>query len=104
MTASLRTLSAALAEFQKLSKDMQAQTMQIFLTIATNDGITLKDIEQRTGSSNSSVSRNVGALTEHGLIMAKTDPVDARVKRGALTAKGKRFGEIIAARLNGETI
>lgn len=107
---SLLNLMHTLAEFQKLDKEMQAQTMQIFLLVALREGMTFRDIEQRTGYAPSTVSRNIALLGQthrkgkdgHDLVVTKPDPQDLRSKRIHLTAKGKRMVSILAQRLEGD--
>ena len=87
-----------LEEFRKIYPDMQMQTASVFVTIALNEGITMKDLGQRTGLAQSSCSRNVALLSEwlkhnkpgYGLVVAQEDPVERRRKIIHLTPKGQR--------------
>ena len=100
---------AALAEFQKLDKEMQAQTIQTFLIAALNEGLTQRELVTRTGYGPSTISRNIAALGEvhrngtpgHNLLTARPDDADGRVKRIYLTPKGQEFLGVIQKRLNG---
>ncbi|MYL24377.1 MarR family transcriptional regulator [Halomonas alkaliantarctica] len=87
-----------LEEFRKIYPDMQMQNASIFVTIAMNQGITMKELGQRTGLAQSSCSRNVALLSEHlkydkpgyGLVVATEDPVERRRKIVRLSSKGER--------------
>lgn len=84
-------------EFRKLDAEMQAQTMLIFVKVASSPGITMRDLEKWTDLASSSISRNVAALSKHhrmnkpghDLVVARESPEDRRIKQVFLTAKGK---------------
>jgi DNA-binding MarR family transcriptional regulator len=57
----------------------------------------LGDLASRVGLSVAATGRAVDALVKAGHVSRKEDPVDRRVKRHALTAKGNRTMERLAA-------
>jgi len=60
----------------------------------------VKDIAERLQVSLASVSRAVDGLTRKRLVTRIEDPDDRRVRRIAITEKGRRLaGEIVAARM-----
>lgn len=105
-----RRLLSFIEEFRKLSPNIQAGQIAVFLHVMAEPGISMKDIERRTGLSSTAVSRNVLALSEwfkqprpaiigkpaipgvpgHGLIEAYEDPWDRRGKIVAPKLKGVR--------------
>lgn len=103
--AELMRVFQLLEEFRKIYPDMQMQTASVFVTIALNDGITMKDLGTRTGLVQSSCSRNVALLSDHlrhdkpgfGLVVAQEDPFERRRKIVHLTPKGHRVASSLAA-------
>lgn len=93
----LRVLLRAVAEFRKLYADIPATTVEIFLIVATNSGVSSKRLCDRTGSSQSAVSRHLSLLGEYSwrgkdgldLIEIIEDPQDRRSKLAFLRPKGK---------------
>lgn len=104
-----RKLLSLIEEFRKIDQEMQAQMMVVFLTIAGAQGLTQKDIVQRTGMDPSSVSRNVQSLSVegrrgkagHNLVSFQVDAVDARQKRNYLTPQGIRVYNTLIQTLGG---
>jgi DNA-binding MarR family transcriptional regulator len=102
---SLSKVAAALEEFRKLDAQMPPQMMQTFLWVCVHDGITMKDLADRVGISQSSMSRNVAALSKqhrlgkpgYDLIAATEDPAERRRKIVTLTPKGKRVAASLSA-------
>ena len=94
-----------LEEFRKIYPDMQMQTASIFVTIAINQGITMKDLAQRIGVAQSTCSRNVALLSGmlkhdkpgYGLVVATEDPVERRRKVVNLTSRGERVAASLDA-------
>lgn len=92
-------LISIIERFRILDSEMQAQQMLIFLTVVAKPGLSLREIEQQTGLSLSSVSRNVSALGEfhrkgqpgHNLLVAYEDIHDRRFKKVKPTQKGLIF-------------
>jgi DNA-binding MarR family transcriptional regulator len=97
------------AEMRKIDSTMPIQTFLVFLIIASEEGLTLSEIAQRAGLSQSSASRNFAALSVVskssnkglGLITTKEDPEERRRKIARLTAKGKRLSDALV-RLSGD--
>lgn len=100
---SLMRIFQILEEFRKIYPDMQMQTASIFVTIALNPGITMKELGERAGLAQSSCSRNVALLSEwlrhnkpgYGLVVATEDPVERRRKIIRLTANGERVASTL---------
>ena len=92
-----------LEEFRKLDSEMPIQMAATFLMVANEEGITMKNLGNRLGISQSSCSRNVAALSRwhrlgnpgHDLLYAIEDPVERRRKIVKLTPKGKRVAETV---------
>lgn len=92
-------------EFRKMNPDMQIQAVATFALVALQPGITIKELRERTGTVQSTCSRNVALLSEgyhngkagYGLVEAQPDPYDSRRKVVFLTAKGKRVAETLNA-------
>lgn len=97
-------------EFRKLDPEMPMQMAAVFLLVAINPDLTLKNISERLGIAQASASRNVAALSDwhrnkkpgHGLIEARPDPFEMRRKILRLTPKGKRVLDSVWAILNAE--
>jgi len=92
-----------LEEFRKVDPDMPIQMAAAFLVVANNEGVTMKELGDKLGISQSSCSRNVAALSKvhrlnkpgHDLVYAIEDPAERRRKIVFLTPKGKRVAESI---------
>ncbi|GGX91321.1 hypothetical protein GCM10007160_18530 [Litchfieldella qijiaojingensis] len=97
--AGMMRVCQILEEFRQIYPDMQTQTAVFFVTIAMNPGITMKELMERTGTVQSTCSRNVSLLSEwlkhnkpgYGLVQAMEDPVERRRKIVKLTPKGERL-------------
>lgn len=95
-----RTLRV-LEQFRELDSEMQMPQAVTLLSIALNEGISLRELTERTSQAMSSASRNVASLSAvtrhdkagHGLVVNREDPIDRRQKQHHLTAKGRRFIE-----------
>lgn len=91
-------------EFRKIDPEMRLQMVATFMTVANEEGITMKELGARLGISQSSCSRNVAALAQqhwlnkpgHDLLIATEDPDERRRKILKLTAKGRRVAEAIS--------
>ncbi|MGV8921653.1 MAG: MarR family winged helix-turn-helix transcriptional regulator [Pseudomonas sp.] len=92
-------LSGIVRAFRAISADMPMQQADILVTIAQSPGLSMNDICVKTHLSQSSVSRNVAALSEFyklgtpglGLVEAVNDPREHRRRIVFLTTKGKTF-------------
>ncbi|MER8582655.1 winged helix DNA-binding protein [Mesorhizobium sp. M1423] len=100
-----RRLLSFIEEFGKLDPEMQIQQIAVFLHVMGKPGVTMRELEQLTGLSSSSVSRNVSALSKthrkgqpgHDLLATVEDPMDRRIKRISPTSKGtKVFNTLIS--------
>ena len=90
------TLMHVLEEFRKLDPDLPIQYALSFLTLAQNEGMSMRELAERLGIAQSSASRNVAALSKwHSfgkpgldLVQAEEDPRERRRKIISLTPKG----------------
>jgi DNA-binding MarR family transcriptional regulator len=90
-----------LEELRKVDSEMPLQMAATFMTVANEEGITMKLLGEKLGISQSSCSRNVAALSKfhrlnkpgHDLLYATEDPEERRRKIVKLTPKGKRVAE-----------
>lgn len=96
---------ACIEEMRKIDPEMQAHTINIFVMVCMNPGITMKDLGNRLGVSQATMSRNIAALGKvhrlnrpgYDLLQAEEDPIERRRKVVNLTAKGKRVKESLEA-------
>ncbi|HYE53042.1 MAG TPA: winged helix DNA-binding protein [Azospirillaceae bacterium] len=104
----LNPLVRVLEEFRTLDPDLPIQYALSFLTIAQNEGMSIRDLSERLGIAQSSASRNVAALSKwhsfgkagHDLIEAVEDPRERRRKIVTLTPKGRALAERLGDLLN----
>jgi DNA-binding MarR family transcriptional regulator len=95
--AEIATAIRLLEAFRRLDPDLPIQYALSFLTIAENEGLSMRDLSERLGIAQSSASRNVAALSEwhsfgkpgHDLVEAREDPRERRRKIITLTRKGE---------------
>lgn len=95
---SLTKVIKCIEEFRKIDPQMPPQMAVSFLWVCIHNGITMKDLADRVGVSQSSMSRNVAALSEthrygkagYDLVFATEDPTERRRKIVKLTPKGRR--------------
>ena len=95
----LRKLKNCVEELRKIEEEMPAQRLVVLLTIAIREGITYKEVQEETGLANSTVSRNISAMSKinrHGkpgtnLVEAYQEESGYRRKLLYLTPKGKRL-------------
>lgn len=93
------TVSRVISMFRNLSPDMPIQQADVLLQVALYPGLTMADITKRTGLSQSSVSRNVAAMSKFhrlgkpglDLVEAVIDPREPRRRLIFLTVHGKSF-------------
>jgi DNA-binding MarR family transcriptional regulator len=105
--SAIRRLSRAVEEFRKIDSEMPSQVMAVFLAVADDDGISMKDLSTQLDIAQSSLSRAVSALSPwHWLkrpglevIEQFIDPRDTRRKHVRMTPKGhqlaKRLMEVL---------
>lgn len=101
----LNVLFRANEVVRTLDPEMPTQMVQTFLAVAIQPGLTMAELGDQVGLSQSSVSRNVAALGKfhrygkagHDVVSAEEDPVERRRKIVKLTPKGKRLADQIIA-------
>lgn len=93
-------LQNILQELIAIDPEFPIQWVTVFAEIASEEGISLKDISDRTGISMSVMSRTIGALSNarrmgkpYGLVTVKHARDDRRRKELFLSAKGKKLVE-----------
>lgn len=93
-------LQNILQELIAIDPEFPIQWVTVFAEIASEEGISLKDISDRTGISMSVMSRTIGALSNarrmgkpYGLVVVKHAKDDRRRKELYLSAKGKKLTE-----------
>ncbi|RVB05669.1 hypothetical protein [Mesorhizobium sp. M7A.F.Ca.CA.004.02.1.1] len=107
-----RTFISFIEEFRKLNKEMQANQIALFLHVAAQPDLTIREYSQRADlGDGGTITRNLDALSEtrkinvkdpetgklvpklvdgYGLIDLYEDAMDRRFKRVKLTARGVR--------------
>ncbi|QQP89560.1 winged helix-turn-helix transcriptional regulator [Skermanella rosea] len=107
----IASLMRVLEEFRKLDPDLPIQYALSFLTLAENEGISMRELAERLGIAQSSASRNVAALSKwHSfgkpgldLVQAEEDPRERRRKIISLTPKGHALIATLRDLMNRET-
>jgi DNA-binding MarR family transcriptional regulator len=100
----LDPLVRVLEALRLLDPDLPIQYALSFLTIAQNEGLSIRDLSERLGIAQSSASRNVAALSKwhsfgkegHDLVQAEEDPRERRRKIITLTDKGRTLASHLA--------
>lgn len=94
----MKKLQNILAELISIDPEFPIQWVTVFAEIASEEGISLKDVSDRTGISMSVMSRTIGALSNarrmgkpYGLVVVKHAKDDRRRKELLLSAKGKKL-------------
>lgn len=95
----LNSIVRVIKEFRSLNELFPLQHAETFLHIAMRPGITVKELCDLTGQSQSSMSRHIAEMTlagrggrsGHDLVEDRRDPVEARRIAVFLTPKGKTF-------------
>ena len=86
-------LNDTIAAFRELKAEMPMQMASVFLAIAMRPGIHQKDLPEVMGLSQSSISRNVTALTSRGnglgLVYKQLDPIRCKTHELHLTPSGR---------------
>ena len=107
-TLPLWSMYRAVEEFRRLDPDLPSQTVNTFLYIATHDDPTMKQIADALGVAQSTMSRNVSALSKiHrlrkpglDLVKATEDPYERRRKIVTLTPRGRQLRDRLLAVLS----
>lgn len=97
----LRELFERLEVFRELRSEMPMQTASVFLAIAMKPGLLQRDLPDMLALSQSSVSRNVHALSARdrhgkpglGLVTQRVGPTGARSPTLHLTKSGKELAD-----------
>lgn len=96
----MKKLQNILQELIAIDPEFPIQWVTVFAEISSEEGISLKDISDRTGISMSVMSRTIGALSNarrmgkpYGLVVVKHAKDDRRRKELFLSAKGKKLVE-----------
>lgn len=95
----LLSVAGIIRALRTLAPDMPMQMADILLAVAMRPGVTMNDLSKSTGLSQSSISRNVAAMSRlHrlgkpglDLMEAEIDPREPRRRVIFLTPKGKQF-------------
>lgn len=93
----IQTAIQFIETLREVDAEMPLQTAHTLLCIALQPGLTMQELSERTGLSQSSCSRNVQALGEwhwnrkpgYNLVEAVPDPHDTRRKIMFLTKRGR---------------
>lgn len=97
----------ALEEFRGIYGDMTISQAVVLATVAASPGLSQKELVQRSGLKDSSISRIYAIMSDRGnrgtgpfnLMALKEDPTDYRVKRVYLTKSGNNLFRIILQHL-----
>ena len=76
------------SNLQMLNLTMQQNRVLIQLAHAPENTLSLKALEERFGAAQSTVAGLVSRLEKKGLVEARSDPADKRIKLVRLTAEG----------------
>lgn len=95
--AVIRSINAALTHFRDLSVTIPIGMVQMFLTVALNEGASLTELAEISDMRKSTVSRYLLDLSDktrsgnpgYGLISRENDPQELRRNMYSLTAKGR---------------
>jgi DNA-binding MarR family transcriptional regulator len=100
MSKKMKKLQTILEALIEIDPEFPIQWVTVFAEIATEEGISLKDVSERTGISMSVMSRTIGALSNarrmgkpYGLVTVKSAKDDRRRKELFLSARGKKLME-----------
>lgn len=107
---SINTLFRVIASLREIDEQMPSQMAQVLIAIAMRPGLTMQQVSDMTGLSQSSCSRNIAALSKwhrlgkegHDLVEAIEDPAERRRKIMFLTPKGKQKVQALIAAVNPE--
>lgn len=92
--------------FTKAGYKVTHEQWTILLYLAQQDGISQQDLADRFERSKVSAFNLLKKLEQKGLVLRKTDPVDARYNRVYLTAEGRKLQNTLTplARANSAAI
>lgn len=101
-------LSAIIVELRKVSADMPMQQLDLYLRIVQRPGIGMDELAPLLGISQSSVSRNVAALSKFhrlgkpglDLVEVRLDPRDSRRREIWLSPLGKKLADRLSKMLD----
>ena len=100
MNKKMKKLQNILQELIAIDPEFPIQWVTVFAEIAMEEGVSLKDISDKTGISMSVMSRTIGALSNarrmgkpYGLVVVRHAKDDRRRKELFLSAKGKKLVE-----------
>lgn len=100
MSKKIKKLQVLLEALIEIDPEFPIQWVTVFAEIAAEEGVSLKDISDRTGISMSVMSRTIGALSNarrmgkpYGLIMVRSAKDDRRRKELFLSVRGKKLLE-----------
>lgn len=105
----LQQFIRGLESLQRIDPHMEIITALTLMYTAKNDGQTQKELESQLGTTNSTVSRNVGYWSKwkkfqvegQDFMESFPDPRDKRYRITKLTAKGRHFVTQFEEMLNG---
>jgi DNA-binding MarR family transcriptional regulator len=99
--------------FRAIDSEMPAQMVHCLMEVALNPGMGMRALEQATGLSQSSASRNIQTLGKwhrekrpgYDLVETVEDPEDTRRKIMFLTPKGRQLmSDVMSAMGDGEPV
>ena len=103
----LGRLVGTIAVAREIDAQLPAQLLHSLLEVALQPGLTMQELSERTGLSQSSCSRNMAALGKwhrlgvpgHNLVETVDDPTDRRRKVMLLNARGRERVSLMLAQL-----
>jgi DNA-binding MarR family transcriptional regulator len=108
----LRVLIQLVEILREVDGEMPMQMAHCLLCVALRPGLTMQNLSEMTGLSQSSSSLNIQTLGEwhrfgkpgYNLVQAVDDPVDTRRKIMFLTPKGKQVMARLLSTIRGEAV
>jgi DNA-binding MarR family transcriptional regulator len=96
-------------EFRKLDPELPSQTINTFMYVAMHEGCTMKQLSEALGVAQSTMSRNVSALSKlHRLgkpgldvVKSEIDPYERRRRIVTLTPRGRKLLAEVSSILEG---
>jgi DNA-binding MarR family transcriptional regulator len=105
----IRSICEAIVQFRELSSTMPVGEVQMFLTVALNEGMSLTELAEKADMKKSTASRYLLDLSDktraggagYGLITREADPEELRRNMYALSPKGRKIVQrLVAANSN----